>query len=73
MSENFKQNFFRDEEQKLDYDDSAFYYFFIAILTVGLVPYSLYLLKSMLFGEKKVELTGKNCNCKKCKDTIQER
>ncbi len=45
MSENFKENFFREEEQLLDYDDSAFYYFFISVLTLILVPYSLYLLK----------------------------
>jgi len=59
----FQDNFFREEEQLLDYDDSAFYYFFIAILTVVLVPYTLILIKQMIFGEKKLELNGKNCEC----------
>lgn len=63
MSENFKDNFHRDEEQKLDYDDSAFYYFFIAILTVALIPYTIYLIKTMITGETKIEVKGKNCEC----------
>ncbi len=63
MSENFKDNFHRDEEQQLDYDDSAFYYFFIAILTVALIPYSIYLVKTMIKGETTIEIKGKNCEC----------
>lgn len=38
----FKDNFHRDnkDESTLSYDDSAFYYFSIAILTVVLVPWT---------------------------------
>lgn len=59
----FQDNFHREEEGQLDYDDSAFYYFFIAILTVGLVPYTLHLIKTMILGESKVDISGKNCQC----------
>jgi len=61
MSENFKENFFRDEEQQLDYDDSAFYYFFIAILTVGILPYTYHIIKTMIMGEMKIEINNNNC------------
>jgi len=49
---NFKDNFHREEEEQLDYDDSAFYYFFISIMSVVLIPYTLYLFKTIVFGEK---------------------
>jgi hypothetical protein len=70
---NFQDNFFREEEQLLDYDDSAFYYFFISILSVTLIPYTLYLLKQMITGEKTIELTGKNCECSWCKELVAKR
>jgi translocation protein SEC63 len=73
MSENFKENFFRDEEQQLDYDDSAFYYFFISILTLTVIPYSLYLLRQMICGEKRIDTLGKNCECTKCKQILKNR
>jgi len=73
MSEDFKENFFREEEEKLDYDDSAFYYFSFAILTIFLVPYTLYALSQMLYGEKKGTLRGKNCQCSHCKSVLEER
>ena len=73
MSENFKENFFRDEEQQLDYDDSAFYYFFISILTCIILPYTYYLIKNMILGEKKIDVKGKNCECTKCKETFKAR
>ena len=60
----FKDNFTREEEEMLDYDDSAFYYFFIAILTCALFPYTLYLISQMFKGEKSIDMSGKNCTCK---------
>jgi hypothetical protein len=40
MSDNFKDNFHRDEENKdLGYDDSAFLYFSLTLLTVFTTPY----------------------------------
>ncbi len=62
----FQDNFHRDEEKLLDYDDSAFYYFFISILTVILVPISYGIIKTVIFGEKKFDLTNKNCECSRC-------
>ena len=39
----FKDNFKRDsEEDMLEYDDSAFYYFSLAVLTFTLLPYTFY-------------------------------
>jgi len=48
---NFQDNFHREEEKLLDYDDSAFYYFFISILTVMLVPLTIHIIKKVIFGE----------------------
>jgi hypothetical protein len=58
---NFQDNFFREEENKLDYDDSAFYYFFISVLSVALIPATLYTMKQMIKGEQQIEIKGKNC------------
>jgi translocation protein SEC63 len=60
---NFQDNFHRDEEKLLDYDDSAFYYFFISILTVVAVPLTYGIVKTIIFGEKKFETDNKNCDC----------
>lgn len=70
---NFQDNFHREEEKLLDYDDSAFYYFFISILTVIIIPFSLHILKKMIFGEKKFDVVGLNCECQKCKTTLKTR
>lgn len=42
MSSGFKENFERGEKDSLDYDDSAFYYFGLAFLTIGLIPATYY-------------------------------
>lgn len=47
----------------LDYDDSAFYYFFVSILTVILIPFTYHILKTVVMGEKKFEVIGINCEC----------
>jgi hypothetical protein len=48
QKENFQDNFKRDsEEDMLDYDDSAFFYFSLAILTFMLMPYWYYTLKAV--------------------------
>lgn len=71
---NFQDNFHREEEKLLDYDDSAFYYFFVSILTVVLIPLSYSILKTMIFGEKTfIELESKNCDCSRCKDIMSKR
>lgn len=40
---------------------------------MGLVPYTLILIKNMVRGEKTIEVKGKNCECSKCKLTIETR
>lgn len=49
----FKENFERGgDKEELDYDDSAFYYFGLAMLFIVLVPASYYMIiKPVLFGE----------------------
>ena len=70
---NFQDNFHREEEKPLDYDDSAFYYFFVSILTVILIPFTIHILKIVIMGEKKFEVIGINCDCSKCKETLKLR
>lgn len=59
---NFQDNFHRDEEKLLDYDDSAFYYFFISILTVILVPLTYGIIKTVIKGEVDEEFYNQNNN-----------
>jgi hypothetical protein len=59
----FQDNFHREEEKLLDYDDSAFYYFFISILTVILVPLTYGIIKTMITGEVKLDLAATTKNC----------
>jgi len=55
MSSGFKENFERGEKDNLDYDDSAFYYFSVALLLLGLVPATWYMIISpMLYGEVSI-------------------
>lgn len=70
---NFQDNFHREEEKLLDYDDSAFYYFFISILTVFLIPFTYHILKTIVFGEKKFDYNNKNCQCNHCKEVLARR
>jgi hypothetical protein len=55
----FQDNFHRDEEESLDYDDSASYYFFVAILTVFLMPFTYHILKTAIVGETVIKTKGK--------------
>lgn len=58
----FKDNFKRDsEEDMLDYDDSAFYYFSMAILTFATVPYLYFLAKTFINGTIDLRWDGVNC------------
>jgi hypothetical protein len=64
MSSSFKENFSKkDEGEGLDYDDSAFYYFSVAILTFSLIPATYQLiLKPMLYGDMVIKTSSiKNC------------
>ena len=58
----FKENFERGDKDELDYDDSAFYYFGLAMLFVVLVPATWILIfKPMLFGEYSINYSLLNC------------
>lgn len=62
MSSSFKDNFKRDsEEDMLDYDDSAFYYFSLAVLTFILIPYFYFILRTIISGNIDLEWEGVNC------------
>ena len=68
MSSSFKDNFGRDQSggDSLQYDDSAFYYFFFSIIFVITVPWTYSVVKSVLFGKRPKVLNGKICNCTTC-------
>jgi hypothetical protein len=42
----------------LNYDDSAFYYFSLAILTFVILPYTYYLLKRFFYGAINLQTEG---------------
>ena len=55
---NFQDNFKRDtsgEDDELEYDDSAFYFFSLAVLTFITVPFTLYILWTAWSGEVQLE------------------
>jgi len=67
----FSDNFKRDsEEDMLEYDDSAFYYFSLAVLTFVLIPMSYTLLKSLIFGDIQIESFKAACQCSRCTSMI---
>jgi len=68
----FKDNFARgDEENMLEYDDGAFFYFSLALITFVTLPYTYYLLKSLIYGDDHLEEFPSNCKCAQCMALIQ--
>ena len=43
------------DEDAMDYDDSAFYYFSFLILTIVLLPITWGIIKSVIWGDFKIE------------------
>ena len=63
----FSDNFKRDsEEDMLEYDDSAFYYFSISLLTFVLVPLTWSLFRSIVWGDITIESFKSACQCSRC-------
>ena len=63
----FSDNFKRDsEEDMLEYDDSAFYYFSLAVLSFILMPMSYSLLCSLIWGEIEIQSFPAACQCSRC-------
>jgi translocation protein SEC63 len=56
----------------LDYDDSAFFYFSLALLSVTLLPYWYFTLKTLL-KPKVIESEGTNCQTKWFQDLIRTK
>ncbi len=57
----FGDSFKRDaEEDMLEYDDSAFYYFSMALLTCICVPFTYFTVKMIIFGDVYLDLGAKN-------------
>jgi hypothetical protein len=68
MSSGFKENFERGgADDEMDYDDSAFYYFSMAMLSIVLIPatYNM-IIYPIFFGDMSVNTKLKNCKCKIC-------
>ena len=63
FSDNFKKD---SDEDMLEYDDSAFYFFSIAVLTFLLVPFTWAILSSMCWGDITIESFATACKCSRC-------
>lgn len=50
----------------LEYDDSAFYYFSISILTAILLPFTWSIISSVIWGEIEIEHFPGGCKCARC-------
>lgn len=61
----FRDNFKREDEgdRLLDYDDSAFYYFFISVALIFAVPASYSIFKTLVFGNGEIFQVKKFKNC----------
>lgn len=63
----FQDNFKRDsEEDMLEYDDSAFYYFSISILSFLLFPATISLLYKIVNGAFNIQEFSGQCKCMRC-------
>lgn len=72
----FKENFERQEDENLNYDDVAFHYFFFAILVVLLVPLTYFLvIRPAVRGGAYVIMTPglKTCQCRQCTERMGKR
>jgi hypothetical protein len=75
MSSGFKENFERGGgDDEMDYDDSAFYYFGMAMLCIVLIPATYtQIISPVFFGEQSVNYELKSSKCKIVQDKIKER
>ena len=65
----FQDNFKKDsqeEEDMLEYDDSAFYYFSLSLLTAFLVPWTLSILYKIIWGGDDIAILENSCKCSRC-------
>jgi preprotein translocase subunit Sec63 len=58
----FKENFEKEDKDSLDYDDSAFYYFGLAMLVVTVLPLTyVMIIKPIFYGDMSINHNLKNC------------
>ena len=60
----FQDNFKRDtggEDDELEYDDSAFYFFSLALLTFMVTPLTLWIIKTAITGDTHIEKLPATC------------
>jgi hypothetical protein len=58
----FGDSFKREaEEDMLEYDDSAFYYFSMSLLACITVPMTLLMLRNIIWGDVDLNLNAKHC------------
>ena len=50
----------------LEYDDSAFYYFSISVLTVILLPFTWGILSTLIWGDTHIDTFPSMCKCSRC-------
>lgn len=66
------ENFERENiEDDFEYDESAFFYFSLLLLTMIAVPYIYSLAKTLLYGEHKAIIFKSNCQCTHCMALIE--
>ena len=71
----FGDNFKREaEEDMLEYDDSAFYYFSMSLLTCITVPMTLVMIRNLIYGDVTLVHDGDtNCKCSGCVTTLANK
>lgn len=57
----FEENFTREEEEELEYDDSAFYFFSFTILFCLTLPFTALIIRDALKGQIKFLKKAANC------------
>lgn len=67
----FKDTFTRDQggDSNLQYDDTAFYYFFLTILVLAAIPLLISILRQIFFNSETSKL-NRNCSCPPCKAKV---
>ena len=68
-----KDTFTRDQggDSNLQYDDTAFYYFFLTILVLAIIPLIISILRQIFFDSESSKL-NRNCQCQPCKAKVQQ-
>ena len=65
----FSDNFKRDsggEEEQMEYDDGAFYFFSISVLSFILIPITWDILSKLIWGDVYIKPLPGTCKCSRC-------